>query len=267
MKRLGKTQAAWLPAALIALAPWLSGFSLLERRNPDVEAGNAALKAGKPEEALPHYDKAIAKLPSDAGAHFDRGAALYALSRFEEAGEEFLRATAAGDAALKESAFFNLGNAFFKKEKFKEAVDAYKRALGLRPDDQQAKWNLEIALRKQKDQEEKQKKDQNQNKDDKKKDDQKKDDQAKNDKQKQDDQKKNDKKDQDKQKQAQKDQKQEQKQDEKQQQQKQQQAKPEPADNKEIEAVLDNLERSSKDLEKQRAQLRAVRRAAPAKDW
>jgi tetratricopeptide (TPR) repeat protein len=262
MKRT--VQAAWLPAAVIALAPWLSGFSLLERRNPDVEAGNAALKAGKPEEALPHYDKAIAKLPSDAGAHFDRGAALYALSRFEEAGDEFLRATAAGDAALKESAFFNLGNAFFKKEKFKEAVDAYKRALGLRPDDQQAKWNLEIALRKQKDQEEKQKK----NQDDKNK----KDDQAKNDKQKDDkkqsEQKQDQKKDQDKQKQAQNEQKQDQKQDEKQQQQqKQQQAKQEPAEAKEIEAVLDNLERSSKDLEKQRAQLRAVRRAPPAKDW
>jgi tetratricopeptide (TPR) repeat protein len=264
--------ASWAPAMLIALAPWLSGFSLLERRNPEVEAGNAALKAGKPEEALPHYDKAIATLPGDAGAHFDRGAALYALSRFEEAGEEFLRATAAGDGALKQSAFFNLGNAFFKKEKFKEAVDAYKRALALRPDDQQAKWNLEIALRKQKDQEEKQKKDQNQNKDDKNKDDKKKDDQAKNDKQndekkknQENQEKKDDKKEQDKQKQAQKDQKQDEKQ--QQQQQQQQQAKQQPADNKEIEAVLDNLERSSKDLEKQRAQLRAVRRAPPAKDW
>jgi DNA repair ATPase RecN len=35
----------------------------------------------------------------------------------------------------------------------------------------------------------------------------------------------------------------------------------------EIDAVLDNLERSPKDLEKMRARLRAVRRAPPAKDW
>ncbi len=134
-------------AALVALVPLLTGFSVLEKRDPEIEAGNAALKAGKAEDALAHYDKAVKKLAADAGAHFDRGAALYALSRFDEAGQEFLKATEAKDAALKEGAFYNLGNAFFKKEKFKEAVAAYTRALGLRPDDKQAKWNLEIALK------------------------------------------------------------------------------------------------------------------------
>jgi len=265
-------------AGLLALAPVFGpvsgpvfgGFNLLESKNAEVEQGNAALKAGKADDALAHYDKAIAKLPADAGAHFDRGAALYALSRFDEAGQEFLRATQAPDPKLKADAFLNLGNAFFKKEKFKEAVDAYKRALGLRPDDQQAKWNLEIALRKQKDQEEKQKK----NQDDKNK----KDDQAKNDKQKDDkkqseqkqdhkkqDQKKDDQKDkQDKQDQKQADQ------DKQDKNQKQPQPQPQPqkdADQQQIEAVLDNLERSSKDLEKERARLRAVRRRPPAKDW
>ena len=72
---------------LVVAAPLLFGFKLLEKRNAEVEQGNAALKAGKAEEALGHYDKAVAKLPGDAGAHFDRGAALYALSRFEEAGQ------------------------------------------------------------------------------------------------------------------------------------------------------------------------------------
>jgi hypothetical protein len=32
-------------------------------------------------------------------------------------------------------------------------------------------------------------------------------------------------------------------------------------------AVLDNLERSPKDLEKERARLRAIRRRPPARDW
>jgi Ca-activated chloride channel family protein len=200
----------------------------------------------------------VKKLPAEAGTHFDRGAALYALSRFDEAGEEFLRATEAKDPALKESAFYNLGNAFFKKEKFKEAVSAYTRSLGLKPDDKQAKWNLEIALRKQKDKEDKDKKDQQdkdkQDKDkDKKKDDQKKDQDKK-------DQKKDDqKKDQDKKGQQDQD---------KQDQQKQPQEKPStPKEQEQIQSVLDNLERSSKDLEKERAKARAVRRAPPERDW
>jgi len=252
-------------AALAALLPLLTGFSVLEKRDPEIEAGNVALKAGKAEDALAHYDKAVKKLAADAGAHFDRGAALYALSRFDEAGEEFLKATDAKDAALKEGAFYNLGNAFFKKEKFKEAVAAYTRALGLRPDDKQAKWNLEIALKKQQEQDQK-KKDQNkddQNKKDDKDQKQSKDDQKKDDKSKPDDQKKDDKK----QDQAKNDQKNDQKKDEKKDEQKQQ-PKPQPADDRQqTEAVLDNLERSAKDLEKERARVRAVRRSPPERDW
>jgi tetratricopeptide (TPR) repeat protein len=248
-------------AVLCALAPFVLGFGLLEKRDAEIEAGNAALTAGKAEDALGHYDQAVKKLPADAGVHFDRGAALYALSRFDEAGQEFLRATEAKDPALKASAFYNLGNAFFKKEKFKEAVSAYTRTLGLKPDHKQAKWNLEIALKKQKEEEKKQqdKKDQDDKNKDQKKDDQKKDD--KQDKNKDQDKKDNkDKQDKDKN-QSQKDQ----------QDQKQDQPKPKPEPNKpeeqQIQSVLDNLERSSKDLEKERAKVRAVRRAPPERDW
>jgi tetratricopeptide (TPR) repeat protein len=251
--------------------PVLGGFGLLESKNAEVEQGNVALKAGKADDALAHYDKAIAKLPADAGAHFDRGAALYALSRFDEAGQEFLRATQAPDAKLKADAFLNLGNAFFKKEKFKEAVEAYKRALALRAGDQTAKWNLEVALAKQKEEEKKKQDQKDKNKDDKK--DDKKDQDKKN--QDQSDKKQDDKKDQDK------DKKQDQKKDEKsdkdkqnqpqqdQQKDKQPQPQKEAADKQQVEAVLDNLERSSKDLEKARAanRARAFRRAPPAKDW
>jgi Ca-activated chloride channel family protein len=236
-------------AAILAFGPLLCGFGLFEKRDAEIEAGNAALQAGKADDALLHYDKAVKKLPAEAGTHFDRGSALYALSRFDEAGEEFLRATEAKDPALKASAFYNLGNAFFKKEKFKEAVSAYTRSLGLRPDDKQAKWNLEIALRKQKDKDDQDKKD----KDDKKKDDKDKKDQKK------DDKKDDQKKDQDKQDQQDKKDKQDQ--------QKPQEKPSPPQEQEQIQSVLDNLERSSKDLEKERAKARAVRRAPPERDW
>jgi Ca-activated chloride channel homolog len=244
-------------AAILAFGPLLCGFGLFEKRDAEIEAGNAALQAGKADDALLHYDKAVKKLPAEAGTHFDRGSALYALSRFDEAGEEFLRATEAKDPALKASAFYNLGNAFFKKEKFKEAVSAYTRSLGLRPDDKQAKWNLEIALRKQKDKDDQDKKDKK-DQDKKDKDDKKKDDKDKKD-QKKDDKKDDQKKDQDKQDQQDKKDKQDQ--------QKPQEKPSPPQEQEQIQSVLDNLERSSKDLEKERAKARAVRRAPPERDW
>jgi len=231
-----------LALALLAVAPLLFGFKLFESRNRDVEQGNAALQAGKPEDALAHYDKAVAKLPAEAGVHFDRGAALYALSRFEEAGQEFLRATEGQDEGLKAAAFRSLGNALAKQEKHKDAVAAYKRALALRPDDKAAKWNLEIALRKQKEEEEKKKKDEDK-KDDKDKDKDKKDDKDK------DKQDKKDDKDKDKQ--------------EKQ----PQPQKPEENQPERIQEMLKNIEANPKNLERERARMRAVRRGPPARDW
>ncbi len=261
---------------MLLLLPLLTAFEPLKSSNKDVEQGNLRMKAGKAEEALGFYDKAVAKLPSDPGVHFDRGTALYALSRFEEAGQEFLRATEAKEGALKATAFYNLGNAFFKKDKFKEAVEAYKRALSLDPHDARAKWNEEIALQKVKDEEKKKKDEKDKDKDkDKDKKDDKKNDPNKDKKDDKKDQKKNeDGKDKDQNKDNKKDQKNEDKQNpkDKQDQQNQkdnpgEQPPPPKADEQEIGAVLDSLERDPKDLEKERAKLRAVRRRPPAKDW
>jgi len=260
-------------AAVLLLLPLLTAFEPLKSSNKDIEQGNLRMKAGKAEEALGFYDKAVATLPNDPGVHFDRGTALYALSRFEEAGQEFLRATEAKDGALKATAFYNLGNAFFKKDKFKEAVEAYKRALTLDPHDARAKWNEEIALQKLKEEEKKKKDEQDKNKDKDKKDQNKdkKDDKKDQNKDKKDDgkdkdqNKDNDKKDQNKNqdKQNPKD-----KQDQQNQKDSPSEQPPPPkADEQEIGAVLDSLERDPKDLEKERARLRAVRRRPPAKDW
>lgn len=266
--------------ALVALAAGPVAFNPLRSPSAPVDEGNAKMKAGKPDEALTAYDKALAELPGDAGVHFNRGTALFALSRFEEAAEDFLRATEAKETPLKAAAFYNLGNAFFKKEKFGEAVEAYRRALALDPKDERAKWNLEIALKKKKEDDEKKEKEKDKNKDRDKND-------GKQDKDKKDDQKdsdqKQDKKD---------DQKDDKKQDQKQEQQpkdddkdgtkpqnEREQAGAEdkkppgtpPSDKaaaqRELEAVLDGLEKSPKDLERERARLRAVRRSPPARDW
>ncbi|MGD0838267.1 MAG: tetratricopeptide repeat protein, partial [Polyangia bacterium] len=288
---------AALPAALVmtAFLPLLGAWNPLERNNRPTEAGNASMKNGKPEEALTQYNKAVTDLPTDPGAHFNRGNALFALSRYEEASQEFLRATQEGSPGLRSAAFYNLGNTHFKNDKFDDAVAAYRHALALDPSNANAKWNLELALQKRKEEEEKkkdQKDKQDQSKNDKndkpdeqdkdKKDQQKQDkdkdqnkdnkkDQQKQDKDQQENQPKPDKdKDENQPKQEPKQQEQKAQQDQQKQQaegQKPPPGKDEAADMREIDAVLDNLEQSPKDLEKMRARLRAVRRAPPAKDW
>ena len=49
--------------------------------------------------------------------------------------------------------YYNLGNVFFKKGNYKEAIDNYKLSLRKNPENQDAKYNLSQVLRKKKNQE------------------------------------------------------------------------------------------------------------------
>jgi Ca-activated chloride channel family protein len=270
----------------LMLFPFVTGFDLFLRRDPNVEEGNRQLAAGKAEEALKAYDAAATALPDEPIVRFDRGAALYQLGKFPEAQKEFQRAAESHEPALKADAYYNMGNSLMKQERYKDALDAYKHTLGVRPDDRRAKWNLELALRRMKEEEQKkqQQQNQNQNQDQQQNQDQK---QAQN----QQDQKQQDQKPQD---QKQQDQKpQEQKQDAqkppdpKQDQKKQEQASaererqkaeaqkaeaqkakeaPKDIDKQDAEAVLDALERVEPTVQKELARRRAGNRR-PVKDW
>lgn len=254
---------------LLPLLPFLTAFEPWRAPNPAVAAGNERMKEAKPEQALAEYEKAVKALPADPGVHFNRGAALFGLSRWDEAAQSFLRATEAKERPLKAAAFYNLGNSFFKAEKFGEAVEAYKRALAHDPTNANAKWNLELALRQKKDQEEKdeQKKDEDKNKKDDKE--QKKDEKEEEEKKEGAGEKSDQQKDQEQKEKSEQDQK-----EQEQKEQEQKNAAPEKpatgdkgAEAREMDAVLDSLEKSPKDLEQYRAQQRAVRRQPPAKDW
>lgn len=212
---------------LLALLPLLGGWSWFQRPGPEVAAGNRKLKAGHAEEALADYERALQQRPDDLTVHYNRGAALYALGRYPEAQREFQRAAESTspsvDPGLRADAYYNTGNALLQQKQAQPAIDAYKHALRLRPDDRRAKWNLELALRQlEQEQQQKQQNDQKQKQDQKQpnQDDQQQSqqDQKQSDQQKPDQQKTN----QQNQDQAKQDQ---QKQDEKNEQQKQDQAK------------------------------------------
>jgi len=282
------SRLAFALSLMVALPMW-AGFDLFLRRDPNIEEGNKQLAAGKADEALKAYDKAAGALPDEPIVRFDRGSALYQLGKYPEAQKEFQRAAESHDPQLKADAWYNMGNALYKQDRYKEALDAYKHTLGLRPDDPRAKWNLELALRKLQEQKQQQQQQAQNN-------------QQKDQKQDQQQQQQNQQQ-QDQQKQAQQDQQKDQKQDQQQQQQNQQQqasqqgkneqkppqaptptdserndkseqpkpqlARKEPAreiDKQDAEAVLDALERVEPTVQKDLARRRAGNRR-PTRDW
>ncbi len=261
-----------LAIPLLLMVPLLWGFDPFQSNNTKVEEGNAKLGAGKYKEALKSYDAAAKELPDEAGVQYNRGVALHRLGKFDKAREALSKAVAGQDRSLKARSYYNLGNTLFELKKYKEATDSFKRSLGLRPGHLPSKWNLELSLRRIKE-EEKKKKDQKKkdkqkdnNKDKKNKDKQKKDQkqnkekQGKNDPDKKDQQDKQDKQDKQKEKQDKKKKKQQERSDK-------DKARPKPQP-KERDSVLDALERNDKSLQRQRLRgMMGGRRRKTEKDW
>ncbi len=106
-----------------------------------------ALKAYQQEqwdEALNAYQDALLDDPENPVLHFNIGDVLYKKEKYEEALQSFQKAIATKDVALQEKVYYNLGNTYYQLKKYKEAIDSYKKALDLVPEDEQAKYNLEL---------------------------------------------------------------------------------------------------------------------------
>ena len=144
-----------LRPAVIALLPCLTSciadWPALSRAASDYEAGRF-------EEARDAWQQVLARR-DDPKVRYNLGNAQYRMNRYEEAAESYRKTLATTDTALRHRALMNLGNAYVraaedapdKSDFLQRAVTTFEAALVLAPADQDAKWNLEIALRKQAD--------------------------------------------------------------------------------------------------------------------
>ncbi|MBE0645062.1 MAG: tetratricopeptide repeat protein [Bacteroidetes bacterium] len=228
-----------------------------ERPESFFNAGNAAYRNNDIKAALDKYEKAGLRVKDKQTL----ARTLY------NAGNTFLNAAEKGEEnpALKQAAGEEAGN--LQMEGYKQAIEMYKKALKLDPNDQDARYNLTYARKKLEDlqkQQQNQNKDQNKDKKDQKQDKQK--DQKNQDKNKQEEQQKKDKQDQEKQKQQnQKDNEQKDKAKQDQQQQPQPQ-KEQNMSKQQAEQILRALQRDEKELQKKKRQQQG-RRINVEKDW
>lgn len=146
-------------AAALVLLVSMTGFGI-----GDAERGNRLYREGRYEEAVAAYQEALADGGGSAELHYNLGTALLALKRYAEAERHLQLALQEVDPALRERAYYNLGNRFLEAaragtdpqaqaQQYEAAVEAYKHALRLAPDDADAKWNLELAQREREEQE------------------------------------------------------------------------------------------------------------------
>ena len=132
----------------VLLAVPFLGWTFLDPVAKKNEEGNALFEKGEYEAALRRYLEAQQEARSRPELHFNAGDALYKQGKYAEAMQEMGRVTEGTYPDMSAAAHYNLGNALFRQEKFQEAVGAYKKSLELKPDDIDAKINLELALEK-----------------------------------------------------------------------------------------------------------------------
>ncbi|MCJ7534357.1 MAG: tetratricopeptide repeat protein [Anaerolineales bacterium] len=128
------------------------------------QEGNQAFAEQAYLEALELYQTAQIESPELAEPYFNAANTYYRQGDFPAALEQMQMALQHVDEeVLAESSLFNLGNTLYNSQDLGQAVAAYTQALLLDPEDQDAKYNLELALQQQ---EQEQQQDQNQDQQD-----------------------------------------------------------------------------------------------------
>jgi Ca-activated chloride channel family protein len=129
---------------------------LTHAQEGEVMKGNRYYKEGNYDKAEEAYQKALSK-KENLIARYNLGNTLYKKESIDDAVKSFdgvINAT--DDPELKTKALYNKGVLLHKGNRLTEAIDAYKQALRLNPDDEEVRKNLQLALQQKKQQEPKQ---------------------------------------------------------------------------------------------------------------
>jgi len=143
----------------------LSKSSTAQTVRSHVSEGNRVYEKGRYTDAEVEYKKALEKNPKSKEAQFNLGNSYYKQQRFDEALREYGNSGVAMKSPEERAeTYYNLGNSLYRSNKFQEAVEAYKHSLKLNPNDDDTRYNLQMARAKlkQQEQQKQQKKDQKQ---------------------------------------------------------------------------------------------------------
>lgn len=145
-----------LKPAVVALLMMMGFSATAQSDKQTIKKGNDAYKNEKYDSAAMEYNKALQKNPDNVTAQYNLGNALYKNEKKEEAINAYDKSISKLTKPVEKSnAYYNKGVVLQNNNKLPECIDAYKNALKLDPNNEDARHNLQIALKKQ--QEEKQK--------------------------------------------------------------------------------------------------------------
>lgn len=146
------------------LLPALSLFAQDDEQKL-VREGNKKYKENKFTEAQKNYLEALGKKGNSYRGAFNLGDAYYKQGKYKEASDQFemLTQRKTGNDTLSK-VYHNLGNSYLKQKEFEKSISAYKNALKKNTSDEETRYNLAYAQKMLQQQQQQQK--QNQDKKD-----------------------------------------------------------------------------------------------------
>lgn len=111
------------------------------------DAGIGLYNQGDYSSAVNAYQAAQVAAPDQPEPYFNAASAYAETGELDKAIDALQQALKTANDNLAEQAYYNLGNVFFKMKHFPEAVQAYQQALLRDPSDDDARHNLELALK------------------------------------------------------------------------------------------------------------------------
>ncbi len=161
-----KNKKTITPAAFTLLLLFFVMPVLAQDEKATIKKGNEAYQKKEFEKAAEEYRKVTTKKPSNATAQYNLGNALYKNNKKEAAVEAYDNAVAGSNGKdAKSKAYYNKGVVLQNDKKLPECIAAYKNALKLNPQDEDARLNLQKALQQQQQQNKEQKKEKEKKKD------------------------------------------------------------------------------------------------------
>lgn len=147
-------QALTILPAITVLSVSFAAPAYAESAATKNKAGNRLFEQGKYQDAEKAYLQAQGDMPGRPELSYNLGNALLKQKKYDQALQELHQAVSKGDKGLQAGSWYNAGNALFDMGRFQDSAQAYIGALRLNPADRDAKHNLELSLRKLREQKE-----------------------------------------------------------------------------------------------------------------
>jgi len=135
---------------LIILSIIVSISSFAQNKKSLLRDGNTLYNDSNYTQAEIQYRKSLEKDQEYFNAHFNLADAIYKQGRYKESSAIFdaLKNKAPNEEDLSKI-YHNLGNSLVNEQKFDDAIDAYKDALRINPNDKETRHNLILTQKKQ----------------------------------------------------------------------------------------------------------------------